>query len=129
VSVGKPALLGGRPVREGPFPPYNTVGEAEKEAVRQVLERGVLSGFYGTNRPEFYGGPAVRAFEREWVDFFEVPYAVSMNSATSCLYAAVGALEIGPGDEVIVTPYTMGAPPTVSSGRPGPAETATDTRA
>jgi len=32
-----------------------------------------------------------------------------MNSATSCLYAAIGALKIGYGDEVIVSPYTMSA--------------------
>ena len=36
-------------------------------------------------------------------------YSISMNSATSGLYAAIGALGIGFGDEVIVSPYTMTA--------------------
>jgi len=42
-------------------------------------------------------------------EHFGLPFAVSMNSATSGLYAAVGALGIGYGDEVIVSPYTMTA--------------------
>ncbi len=103
------ALFGGPPVRATPIPCYTTIGEAEKRAAQRVLESGVLSNFYGSHCPEFYGGPEVQAFEREWAAYMQVPYAVTMNSATSGLFAAVGALEIGPGDEVIVSPYTMSA--------------------
>jgi len=103
------ALLGGRPVRAEALPRHVTIGPEEEAAVLRVMREGALSAFYGSAGPEFYGGPEVRAFEREWAEAFEAPYAVSMNSATSCLYAAVGALEAGPGDEVIVTPYTMSA--------------------
>jgi dTDP-4-amino-4,6-dideoxygalactose transaminase len=103
------ALLGGQPVWKGEIPRYVTIGAEEKAAVLKVLETGVLSNFYGSNCPEFYGGPTVQAFEEDWARYFEAPFAVAMNSATSCLYAAVGALEIGPGDEVITTPYTMSA--------------------
>ncbi|HEX9880286.1 MAG TPA: DegT/DnrJ/EryC1/StrS family aminotransferase [Candidatus Binatia bacterium] len=103
------AMLGGQPVWKGEFPRYVSIGAEEKAAVLEVLDSGILSNFYGSHGPEFYGGPRVQAFEREWAEYFEAPFAVTMNSATSGLYAAVGALEIGPGDEVITTPYTMSA--------------------
>jgi dTDP-4-amino-4,6-dideoxygalactose transaminase len=47
--------------------------------------------------------------EREWAEYFGVKHAVTVNSATSGLNAAVGASGVGPGDEVIVSPYTMSA--------------------
>ena len=51
----------------------------------------------------------VQAFEQAWRHQFGVRHAVSVNSATSGLYAAMGAIGISPGDEVIVPPYTMSA--------------------
>lgn len=103
------AINGGTPVRTTPFPRYNTIGEEEKRAVAAVLDSGVLSGFLGTWSPAFYGGPNVQRLERDWEAFFGVKHAVSVNSGTSGLYAAVGAAGVGPGDEVIVSPYTMTA--------------------
>lgn len=103
------ALLGGQPVRTTPLPAYNTLGPEERAAVNAVMDSGVLSQFLGAWTPDFYGGPRVQQLERAWEAHFDVAHAVSMNSATSCLYAAVGALDIGPGDEVIVSPYTMSA--------------------
>lgn len=103
------AIHGGTPVRTRPFPAYITIGEEEKRAVQEVLDSTVLSQFLGTWSPEFYGGPRVRALEEKWARYFGVQHAVSMNSATSGLYAAVGAAGVGPGDEVIVSPYTMSA--------------------
>lgn len=107
--MSKLALLGGTPVRTRPFPDYVTIGEEEKRAVMAVLDSTVLSRFLGTWSPDFYGGPQVQALERAWEDYFGVRHAVSVNSATSGLYAAVGAAGVGPGDEVIVSPYTMTA--------------------
>lgn len=101
------ALLGGTPVRSTPFPNYVTIGAEEKRAVNEVLDDGVLSKFLGSWSPDFYGGPRVQALEREWEKYFGVAHAVSVNSATSGLYAAIGAAGVGPGDEVIVSPYTM----------------------
>jgi dTDP-4-amino-4,6-dideoxygalactose transaminase len=69
----------------------------------------VLSGFLGTWSPAFYGGTKVQELERNWEAYFGVKHAVTVNSATSGLYAAVGAARVGPGDEVIVSPYTMTA--------------------
>lgn len=104
-----PALLGGTPVRSTPFPVYRTIGAEEKQAVMAVLDSGVLSQFLGAWTPDFFGGPRVRELEADWCRDFAVAHAISVNSATSGLYAAVGAAGVGPGDEVIVSPYTMTA--------------------
>lgn len=107
--MAKLALLGGSPVREqgNLFPAYNTIGEEEKRAVARVMDSGMLSAYFGSWVPNFYGGPEVQAFEREWAKKFGVKHAVAMNSATSGLIAAVGAVGIEPGDEVIVSPCSM----------------------
>lgn len=107
--MSKLAINGGIPVRSTPFPRYNTIGEEEKRAVMAVLDCGILSGFLGTWSPAFYGGTNVQKLEHDWQAAFGVQHAVSVNSATSGLYAAVGAAGVGPGDEVIVSPYTMTA--------------------
>jgi dTDP-4-amino-4,6-dideoxygalactose transaminase len=106
---GKLALLGGTPVRTAPFPASNAIGAEEKRAVMEVLDSGNLSQFLGVWGRDFYGGPRVQALEREWEQYFGVRHAVSVNSATSGLYAMLGAAGVGPGDEVIVSPYTMSA--------------------
>ena len=85
------------------------MGPAEREAVLRVIDSGVLSGFYGSPGDEFYGGPEVIEFERAWADRYRINHAVSVNSATSGLIAAMAAIGIGPGDEVIVPPWTMSA--------------------
>ncbi|RPG38427.1 MAG: DegT/DnrJ/EryC1/StrS family aminotransferase, partial [Muricauda sp. TMED12] len=103
------ALLGGQPMLDQALAPFNTIGEAERRAVEAVLDTGVLSGFVGAPGPDFNGGPAVRELEARWCDRFNCTHAVSVNSATSGLYAAIAAAGVGPGDEVIVPPYTMSA--------------------
>lgn len=108
------AINGGEPVRTEPFPDYVTIGEEEKTAVMKVLDSAVLSKYLGTWSPDFYGGPKVRQLEQEWRKYFKIKHAVSVNSATSGLYAAVGAAGIGPGDEVIVSPYSMTASATAA---------------
>lgn len=89
--------------------PYKSLGAAEAQAVAAVMRSGVISGFYGSPGQGFLGGPRVKEFERAWRKRFGVPYAVSMNSATSGLMAALGAIGVRPGDEVIVAPLTMSA--------------------
>lgn len=106
------ALLGGPAVRKRPYAPHITTGEAEIAAVNKVMRRGVLSEFEGTNNRYFLGGQQVRLLEEEWARKFKSRYAVTFNSATSALYASIGACGIGPGDEVVITPYTMSATPT-----------------
>jgi len=107
------AINGGKPVRTKPWRDNITTGEEEKQAVIEVLNSGHLSLFEGAHQPDppfsFWGGPKVQQLESEWCEYYGAKYAVSMNSATSGLYAAIGALGIGYGDEVIVSPYTMSA--------------------
>ena len=103
------ALLGGAPIRTAPFPAYKVIGKDDEEAVAKVMQSGILSRFLGAWHPDFFGGPEVQAFEREWAQAFGADHAVSVNSNTSGLFCAMGAAGIGPGDEVIVSPYTMSA--------------------
>lgn len=103
------ALLGGSKVITRSFRRYNSIGAEEIEAVLGVLESGVLSQFLGAWHPDFYGGPKVRELERAASEFFRVAHAITVNSWTSGLIAAVGAVGVEPGDEVIVTPWTMSA--------------------
>ena len=107
------AINGGNPVRILPWLDNFTTGEEEKKAVIRVMDKGYLSLFEGSHTPDapfaFEGGPEVIKLESAWCKYYNSNFAVSMNSATSCLYAAIGALGIGYGDEVIVSPYTMTA--------------------
>jgi len=103
------AILGGTPVIGADLPRYRSMGQAERDAVVEVMESDCLSGFYGSPGPEFMGGPKVRAFEGAWCRRFGVGHALSVNSATSGLIAAMGAIGIAPGDEVIMPPWTMSA--------------------
>ncbi len=107
------AVNGGLPIRTARWQDNITTGEDEKQAVCRVMDSGYLSLFEGSHTPDypfsFTGGPEVQALEKEWCEYYECEYAVSVNSATSGLYAAIAALEIGYGDEVIVSPYTMTA--------------------
>jgi perosamine synthetase len=107
--MGKLAITGGEKVRKEVFPAYSTIGEEEQSAVKRVLDSKVLSKYLGAWHEDFYGGPEVQSLEQEWSSFFNVKHAISVNSATSGLYCAVGASGVGPGDEVIVSPYTMSA--------------------
>lgn len=107
--MSKLAINGGTPALGGRLSPYPSMGLAEAEAVRRVVESGNLSGFYGSWGDQFLGGPLVREFEAAWSARFDVAHTVSVNSATSGLFAAIGAIGAGPDDEVIVPPYTMSA--------------------
>ena len=85
------------------------MGDTEKKAVMEVMESGELSGFFGSPGPHWLGGEKVQQFERKWADNYGYKHAISVNSWTTGLMTAVGAMGLGPGDEVIVSPYTMSA--------------------
>jgi dTDP-4-amino-4,6-dideoxygalactose transaminase len=103
------AIHGGTPVRTAPFPERNVIGEEEKRAVMEVLESGNLSQFLGEWHEDFMGGPRVRAAEAAFAERLGVRHAISVNSATTGLEVALAAAGVEPGDEVIVSPYTMSA--------------------
>jgi dTDP-4-amino-4,6-dideoxygalactose transaminase len=89
-----------------PVKPFNSIGEEEARAVAGALIEGPLSG-YTADRS--LGGRLVTRLEHDWAETFKVTYAVAVNSGTSGLLAACMAIQIKPGDEVIVSPYTMSA--------------------
>lgn len=103
------ALVGGTPVRSAPFAVRKTMGDAEKRAVVDVLDSDKLSGFFGSPGDGWLGGAKVKEFEAKWAGMYGFRHAISVNSWTTGLMTAVGAIGIEPGDEVIVSPYTMSA--------------------
>ena len=105
----KLALYGGPKVFDEEVVRYNTMGQEEVLAAKKVVESGVLSQYLGEWDPDFFGGPKVREFETRWSDYFKVKHSVSVNSCTSGLMVALGAIGLEPGDEVIVSTWTMTA--------------------
>lgn len=101
----KLAIHGGRPVRFTPFPGYPLIGEEEVNAVSEVVRSGKLSMF----DLDFLGGDKVQTFEEDFARYHGVRFGISVNSGTAALHVALAALQIGPGDEVIVPPYTFTA--------------------
>lgn len=105
----KLALFGDAPVIGEPLRLFNTIGEDEVAAATEVIRSGVLSAYIGAPGDGFMGGPKVRSFESQAAKYFGVKHAIAVNSWTSGLIAAVGAIGIEPGDEIITTPWTMAA--------------------
>ena len=91
---------------------FNTIDKNSINAAIKVLKKGKLSPFVGNWKNDkivgsFYGGENVQKLENKIKNFFRVKYAITVNSWTSGLICALGALDIKPGDEVIVSPWTM----------------------
>lgn len=105
--MSKCAILGGNPVRKTPIPWTSTMGIEETNAVIDVMKSGVLSAFLANSGGKFFGGPKIKEIEEAFCKRFKSKHAISVNSATTALHAAVAACGIGPGDEVLVSPYTM----------------------
>ena len=75
---------------------YKLIGDEVSAAVLGVLSSG-----------RYIGGPLVEGFEQQFGAYVGVSECVACNSGTDALYLALRALEIGPGDEVITTPFTF----------------------
>lgn len=103
------ALFGGVPVITNSFKKYTTLDETDEAVVIKVFRSGNLSKFLGDAGDFFLGGPEVRNFEDSFSKLLNVKYAVSVNSWTSGLWAAIGSLELEPGSEVITSSWTMAA--------------------
>jgi perosamine synthetase len=89
------------------FKEKNTISRQEIKAVTKVMKSGKLSGFIGGWEPAFFGGRTVRDFEDKCKKYFKVKHAITVNSWTSGLIAAIGATGVEPGDEIITVPWTM----------------------
>ncbi|EMY13170.1 DegT/DnrJ/EryC1/StrS aminotransferase family protein, partial [Leptospira weilii str. Ecochallenge] len=107
--MSKLVYRGGSPAFSGKLIDYNPIGKEEKDAAMAVLESGKLSGFVATGDHRFYGGEKVQEFESIFSKKIGTKYGISFNSATSGLVAAIGALRLNVGDEVIVPAQTMSA--------------------
>lgn len=93
-----PALLGGGPVRRQAFPSWPRIAAADETnwmAVVRACRWWRKEGHY------------VVDFEKAWAEKIGARYCVATANGTGALMAALSALEAGPKDEVLVTPYTF----------------------
>jgi dTDP-4-amino-4,6-dideoxygalactose transaminase len=73
-------------------------------SIREEMDRAVLGVLAAGS---YVNGPNVRAFEEELAAYCGTAEAVALNSGTDALHLSLRALGIGPGDEVITTPFTF----------------------
>ena len=74
------------------------LSEEEQQEVLKVMKSQMLTLLHG----EF-----VSKFEEEFARYIGVKHAIAVNTGTAALHMAIAALNIGPGDEVIVPPFTF----------------------
>ncbi|MDQ3855214.1 MAG: aminotransferase class I/II-fold pyridoxal phosphate-dependent enzyme [Chloroflexota bacterium] len=105
-SRGQLALEGGEPAVRQAVPPMYPgglrIGREEEEAVLQVLRSKRLFRYYGPGT----GTSKVQELEKAFAEYMGVGHSLAVASGTLALTAALAALEVGPGDEVIVPAYT-----------------------
>ena len=94
----KPALLGGKPVRTKDFPVWPIMDQLEDKVLLDTLHSGKWFRGYGHK---------VDKFEEAYARLMGAKHCIATNCGTTALVASLGALGIGPGDEVIVPPYTF----------------------
>ena len=75
---------------------YNSIKEEIDQAVNRVIQNS-----------QFILGPEVEGFEKAMASYLHVDYAIGVASGTDALHLALLACGIGPGDEVITTPFTF----------------------
>ena len=88
---------------------YNSLDSRDFKKLKEVFNTKILSDFLAKGNKKFYGGKYVQKFEKEVQSYFKVKYAITVNSWTSGLICIMGALDIEPGDEVILPSWTMSA--------------------
>ncbi len=92
------AIHGGPKVRNRPYPPWPVLGDDDLAAVADVLRSGHLT--------QLTGG-TVAAFEEAFAAWHGVRHCIATSSGTAAIHVALAALDIGPGDEVIVPAHTF----------------------
>ncbi|MEZ4637827.1 MAG: DegT/DnrJ/EryC1/StrS family aminotransferase [Caldilineaceae bacterium] len=93
----RPAIAGGTPAKQTPYGAERRYGEEELGELEEALNQGTL--FYAQ-------GKKVHQLEEEFAKKNGVAYAVATSSGTATIHAAMIAVGISPGDEVIVSPIT-----------------------
>ncbi len=92
------AINGGPQVRQKPYPPWPALGDDDIAAVAEVLRAGRLTQL---------SGGAVAAFEKAFAAWHGVRHCIATSSGTTAIHTALAALDIGPGDDVIVPAHTF----------------------
>ncbi|MCC5999101.1 MAG: DegT/DnrJ/EryC1/StrS family aminotransferase [Thermofilum sp.] len=98
VNMELPAIEGGKPVRPSFKEYFPKLTDEEKQLVLEVLDSGRLVSSIGKY---------VKLFEEEFARYLGVRHAVATINGTASLHTAVASLNIGPGDEVITTPFSF----------------------
>ena len=95
----KLAIDGGKPVLDAKtIKPWPVLDERDRKAVLRVLDGEYLCGGEA---------PEALALEEEWARYVGRKHCLATSSGTAALHMALAALNIGPGDEVIVPSYTF----------------------
>ena len=97
-SARRLAIDGGTPVRTEPLAPWPHFDQEQIDAAAAVLASGKINYWTGTEG---------RAFEREFAEFCRQDHSIATANGTVALEMVVGALGLGSGDDVIVTPRTF----------------------
>ena len=109
-KIERLAVDGGEPVRATPletgYPGARLIGDEERELVLEVLDRQAPFRFYGVSEPD-----KVARLEREASRMMGTSYALGVTSGTAALKVGLKALDVAPGDEVIVPALTFIASP------------------
>jgi perosamine synthetase len=96
--LSKPAVLGGPKAFTGKWSGWPVIGQIEEKELVDVLKSGNWCRLGSKTAPRF---------EESFRNLLGVKHALGVSSGTSALYTMLGALDIGPGDEVIIPPYTF----------------------
>ncbi len=87
------------------MPGFEWLGEEERQAVLDVMDRGVLFRYeFAEKRGGVY---TVREFEQAFAEFTGASHALAVTSGTAALKVALASLGVGPGDEVITQGFTF----------------------
>lgn len=109
--MAKLAIKGGTPIRTKPFSAWPIYDEREVEAVVDVVKSGKWwRGAYSAvelGAEKVSGRSKVEEFEEKFAKYHGAKYAVATSSGSGALDVAVKSIGVGPGDEVIVPPYTF----------------------
>ena len=92
------ARVGGTPVRTEPFPSWPVFDDEMLDAARGVLKSGKCN---------YWTGQECRQFEKEFAEKVECEHASAVANGTAALEVAMHAIDIQPGDEVVVPPRTF----------------------
>jgi perosamine synthetase len=92
------ALKGGKPVRTTPWPKWPVFTDKDKTDLAALLDDGRMTSITG---------PKVREFEEKYAAAFGARHALATCNGVTAIHLALAALEIGPGDEVIVPAHTF----------------------